>query len=255
MKKLFASILSLTLIFSLAACGNTAGTSSEAPVSDTTQSSTSEVGPEPEPVTSSTPNTDSSSSSSEAETASSSTVETESSTTSETETESSSNTEAETVSSLVVYFSWSGNTKSVATEIQNQTGADLFELVPAEPYTDDYNALLDIAQDELANSARPGLSGNIGNLDNYDVVYIGYPCWWGDMPMLLYTFFDSYDLSGKTIVPFVTSGGSGFSGTISSIQTLEPDATMLEGLSLSSSAAASPAHAVSEWLGKIGLAA
>lgn len=156
---------------------------------------------------------------------------------------------------LVVYFSWSGNTESVANEIQAQTGADIFEIVPAEPYTDDYDALLDIAQEEQASEARPEIAQTVENFDQYDVIYFGFPNWWGDMPMILYTFLDEYDFSGKTIAPFVTSGGSGFSGTIGTIESMEPDATVVNGLSLGSSAAADPGNAVAEWLSDIGLAA
>ncbi|MCC8023798.1 MAG: flavodoxin [Clostridium sp.] len=156
--------------------------------------------------------------------------------------------------SLIVYFSWSGNTESVAKEIQGQTGADVFKLVPEEPYTDDYNELLEIAQDEQRNDARPAFSGEIETMDDYEVVYVGFPNWWGDMPMILYSFFDAYDLSGKTIVPFVTSGGSGFSGTISTMQSLEPEAQVVDGLSLGSQTAGNPGSQVSEWLGGLGLA-
>ena len=131
--------------------------------------------------------------------------------TSEEATESETELEDMAVTGVVVYFSWSGNTEAVAAEIQNQTGADTFRLVPAEPYTDDYDALLDIAQEEQRNGARPAIFGSIENFDSYEVVYLGFPNWWGDMPMILYSFLDDYDLSGKTIVPFVTSGGSGFS--------------------------------------------
>lgn len=155
---------------------------------------------------------------------------------------------------LVVYFSWSGNTESVAVEIQNQTGADVFRLVPAEPYTDDYDELLDIAQEEQKNGARPAISGSIENFDSYETVYLGFPNWWGDMPMILYSFLDDYDLSGKTVVPFVTSGGSGFSNTLSTIQSMEPDADVLEGLSLGSSQASNPEDAVKDWLSGLGLA-
>ena len=165
-----------------------------------------------------------------------------------------SETENTAATGLVVYFSWSGNTESVALEIQNQTGADAFRLVPAEPYTDDYDALLDIAQEEQRNGARPAISGSIENFDSYEVVYLGFPIWWGDMPMILYSFLDDYDLSGKTIVPFVTSGGSGFSNTISTIESMETDAEVLEGLSLGSSQAANPGDAVADWLSGLGLA-
>lgn len=160
---------------------------------------------------------------------------------------------ADGANALIVYFSWSGNTESVAKEIQAQTGADLFEIVPTEPYTEDYNALLEIAQEEQASDARPAISGEVENFEKYDVVYFGYPNWWSDMPMILYTFLDEYDFSGKTIAPFVTSGGSGFSGTISAIESMEPEAEVTEGLSLGSSAAADPENAVAGWLEEIGL--
>lgn len=154
----------------------------------------------------------------------------------------------------VISESETENTEAVAAEIQNQTGADSFRIVPVEPYTDDYDSLLDIAQEEQRNDARPEISGSIENFDSYEVIYLGYPNWWGDMPMILYSFLDDYDLSGKTIVPFVTSGGSGFSNTISTIETMEPDANVLEGLSVGSSQAANPGSAVTDWLNKIGLA-
>lgn len=166
-------------------------------------------------------------------------------------------TEAATASggkALVVYFSWSGNTENVANAIADQTGADVFEIVPEEAYIDDYDALLDIATEEKESGARPAIAGSIEDIAQYDVIYVGYPNWWSDMPMILYTFFDSYDLSGKTIAPFCTSGGSGLSGTVSSIKELEPDANVLEGLHIGSSSASNLDSAVSDWLGSLGLA-
>lgn len=148
---------------------------------------------------------------------------------------------------LIVYFSWSGNTEALANEIQLQTEADIFEIVPEKPYTDDYDALLDIAQEEQRNEDRPAIAATIENFDDYDTVFVGYPNWWGDMPMILYSFFDDYDLSGKTIIPFVTSGGSGFSDTIETIESLEPDATVLEGLSIQDDAK-NATEAVQDWL-------
>ena len=153
---------------------------------------------------------------------------------------------------LIVYFSHSGNTESVAKEIQNQTGADIFEIVPETPYTDDYNTLLDVAQDEKSRDARPSISGTIENLENYNVIYLGYPNWWADMPMIVYTFLDTYDLSGKTIAPFVTSGGSGFSNTIDTIKSMEPDAIVTDGLSVRDSDAGNSADAVTDWLSELG---
>lgn len=156
-------------------------------------------------------------------------------------------------SALVVYFSWSGNTENVANAIADQTGADVFEIVPEETYIDDYNALLDIATEEKENGARPAIAGSIDDISQYDVIYVGYPNWWSDMPMILYTFFDSYDLSGKTIAPFCTSGGSGLSGTVGSIREMEPEADVLDGLHIGSSAASDPDQAVSDWLESLGL--
>lgn len=131
---------------------------------------------------------------------------------------------------LVVYFSRTGNTAAVAEEIREQIGADDFEIVPVEAYSDDYDAVTEAAQEEQNNNARPEIRDRIDNLDQYDTVYVGYPIWWGDMPMILYTFFDTYDFSGKTIRPFCTSGGSGLSQTVEAIRDLEPDATVTEGL-------------------------
>ena len=161
---------------------------------------------------------------------------------------------AEGGSALVVYFSWSGNTENVANAIVDQTGADVFEIVPEEAYVDDYNALLDIAGEEKENGTHPAIAGSIDDIAQYDIIYVGYPNWWSDMPMILYTFFDSYDISGKTIAPFCTSGGSGLSDTVNSIKELEPDADVLEGLHIGSSSASDPENAVSDWLNRLGLA-
>ena len=155
---------------------------------------------------------------------------------------------ADGTNALVVYFSWSGNTENVANAIAEQTGADIFEIIPEEAYIDDYDALLDIASQEKQSGARPAIAGSIEDIARYEVIYVGYPNWWSDMPMILYTFFDSYDLSGKTIAPFCTSGGSGLSGTVDSIKELEPDADVLEGLHIGSSSASDPEVAVSAWL-------
>ena len=153
---------------------------------------------------------------------------------------------------LIAYFSWSGNTEAVAREIQAQTGADLFEIVPAEPYTDDYDELLDIAQEEQSSDARPAIAETV-DLSSYDTVYLGFPNWWGDMPMILYTFLDEYDLSGKTIAPFNTSGGSGFSGSLDTIAQMEPEAEITEGIFLGSEEAEDCVDEVAEWLANMGM--
>ena len=156
--------------------------------------------------------------------------------------------------SLVVYFSWSGNTENVAKSIQSQTDADIFEIVPATPYSDDYDTVVDLAQEEQRSNTRPAISGSIENIEQYDVVYVGFPNWWGDMPMILYTFFDTYDLSSKTVALFCTSGGSGLSGTVNEVRSLEPNATVTEGLHIGSGSSSNPDNAVSDWLNEIGLA-
>ena len=161
------------------------------------------------------------------------------------------NTEGTEANALIVYFSHSGNTKSVAMEIRKQTGADIFEIVPETPYTTDYDELLDVAQDEKRDNARPAISGTVENLEKYDMIYLGFPNWWADMPMVLYTFLDTYDLSGKTIAPFVTSGGSGFSNTISTIKSMEPDADIEDGLAIRDSASDDSEDAVADWLEKL----
>ena len=156
--------------------------------------------------------------------------------------------------SLVIYFSWSGNTENVAKSIQSQTDSDIFEIVPATPYSDDYDTVVDLAQEEQRSKARPAISGTIKNIADYDVIYVGFPNWWGDMPKILYTFFDTYDLSSKTIALFCTSGGSGLSGTVNEVKSLEPNATVTEGLHIGSGSSSNPDKAVSEWLNDIGLA-
>ena len=158
---------------------------------------------------------------------------------------------------LVVYFSATGNTKAAAETLAGMQGADLVEIVPEEPYTDedlDYNnsSSRSTVEQNDAN-ARPAISGTIDNIENYDVVYVGYPIWWYDMPRIMYTFFDTYDFSGKTIVPFCTSGGSGLSGTPDTIAEFEPEATVLDGIQLGSSAAHDAEEELSAWLTEIGL--
>ncbi len=165
------------------------------------------------------------------------------------DTQNDSSSSAETGSkSLVVYFSWSGNTENVARSIQSQTDADIFEIVPAVPYSGDYDTVVDLAQEEQRTGARPVISGSIENIEQYDIIYVGFPIWWGDMPMILYTFFDTYDLSGKTVALFCTSGGSGLSETVNEVKSLEPNAAVTEGLHISSDSSSNPDNAVSEWL-------
>lgn len=135
---------------------------------------------------------------------------------------------------LVAYFSCTGNTKAVAEKIAELTGGELYEIVPSEPYTSsdlNYNNNSSRANREMNDpAARPGIAESDLDISEYDTVIIGYPIWWGTMPRIINTFLDTYDLSGKTVLPFCTSGGSGISSSVSDIKSAEPDATVTEGL-------------------------
>ena len=147
-----------------------------------------------------------------------------------------------------------GNTGVVADMIAQATGADLFSIRTVEQYPDTYDATIDQGQQEQSDGARPELATHLENLDSYDTIFLGFPNWRGDMPMAVYTFLDEVDLSGKTVIPFVTSGGSGFSNTISTIQQMEPQATVQEGLSIGASSATGAQQQVESWLSELGLA-
>ena len=145
---------------------------------------------------------------------------------------------------LVVYFSRTGeqygvgviekgNTAIVAEMIAEQTGADSFEILPKEDnYPMTYDALTEVAKEEQNNNARPAIKDTVENFDSYDVIYLGYPIWWGDLPMICYTFLESYDFTGKTVVPFCTHAGSGNAGTQSKIQSAIPSAEVKEVLAI-----------------------
>ena len=149
---------------------------------------------------------------------------------------------------LEVYFSHSGNTRKIAEKIQSKTDAKLFEIKTVNAYSDDYNTVLDEAKAELNDRARPELSEKVTDMSQYQTVIIGYPIWWGDMPMAVYSFLDDYDLSGKTVLPFCTHGGSGLSGTDQSIQSEEKDAKVTDGLAISDSALDDADGDIDQWL-------
>ncbi len=147
-----------------------------------------------------------------------------------------------------------GNTQYMAYVIAENTGADLFRIEPETPYTTEHEALIAFAKEEQNTNARPALKANVENLDEYGTVFIGYPNWWGDMPMILYTFFDENDFSGKTIIPFNTHGGSGFSGTVGAIAELEPNADVSQnGLSVSRGRIQDAEREIIDWLDGLGL--
>lgn len=147
-----------------------------------------------------------------------------------------------------------GNTQYIAQLIRQETGGDLFQIETVREYPGSHDALLEAAYEELADDARPELASQIENLDSYDVIFMGYPNWNSDLPMPLYTFLEEYDFSGKTIIPFTTHGGSGFSGTIRTIQELQPDATVSEdGLSISRNSVPDAQGNVADWIAGLNL--
>lgn len=182
-------------------------------------------------------------------------------TTSGTETESSSDT-------LVLYFSRTGeqyvvgvidkgNTAIVAEMIAEQTGADLFEVLPAEDhYPMTYDELTEVAKQEQNENARPAYSGELPDLSGYSTIFIGAPVWWGDWPMIMYTVFENNDFSGKTLIPFSTHEGSGLSGFDKKLQDACPDATVGKGLAVQGNDAQNNQESVKEtvgsWLAEIG---
>lgn len=152
---------------------------------------------------------------------------------------------------LIVYFSQTGNTETVANIIHDNVGGDIVKLETTEAYPSDYDELVDYAQQEQQEDARPELSTVIENIEQYDTIFLGYPNWWGDMPMAIYTFLDTYDLSGKTIAPFITHGGSGLSGTPENIQEEELNASVTEGLAIDGDEASDSSEDVVEWLNSL----
>lgn len=233
MKKWTSLLLTLTTVLFLAACGNSGtqentseppasvsgSTTEETPAPTDTEAPAEEPAEEPseEPAESETPTAEDSS------------------------------------SALIAYFSWSGNTEQVAQIIQQETGGDLFEIAPATPYTDDYNELLDIAQQEQSDKARPELAGQVENWEQYDTIFVGYPNWWSDAPMAVYTFVESYDWSVKTLVPFNTSASGGFGRSLSGLEESASGATILDGLSFTERTLGDAQSEVTTWLDKLGL--
>ena len=146
-----------------------------------------------------------------------------------------------------------GNTQYVASIISEATGSDLFEIKTERTYPGTHKALIDAAKEEHDSNARPKLATHIRNLKDYDIVFVGFPNWWYDMPMPLYSFFDEYDFGGKTVIPFCTHGGSRFSGAIETIRTLEPKATVLDGHAISRDRVPESKEDILKWLDKLGL--
>lgn len=125
-----------------------------------------------------------------------------------------------------------GNTHIIADMIAKEMNADSFEIVRVTPYPEAYHDCTDEAQEEKTANARPELTDAVKNFDDYDIIFLGYPNWWGDMPMPVYTFIESYDFSGKTVIPFCTHAGSGLSGTVRTLQNKLENTEVLDGFEI-----------------------
>lgn len=202
MKKLTALLLAFLLTLTLAACAGENVSSSEI---SSEPAATSEPTPTPEPAPTAAP-------------------------TEEPVSEAEPNTGTKV---LVAYFSATGNTRPLAEYIADGLGADLYEITPEEPYTDadldygDSNSRTSIEMNDP--SARPAISGSVENMEQYDVVFIGYPIWWGQAPKIISTFLESYEWGGKTIVPFCTSGSSSIGSSATNLESLTSGADWLPG--------------------------
>jgi len=152
---------------------------------------------------------------------------------------------------LIAYFSYSGNTKAVAEEIHKQIGGDLIEIVPATPYSETYNVCVAKAKAEQVANARPAISTQIADFDQYDTVYLGYPNWWGSMPMPVATFIETYKLDGKKVAPFFTHGGGGVQRCMSDLQKLAPNAKFTQYLCLSGSSAKTAQGEIKNWISSL----
>ncbi len=145
-----------------------------------------------------------------------------------------------------------GNTHIIADMIAEDVGADSFEIVRVTPYPEEYRACTNEAQNEKSANARPDLTATVDNFGDYDTIFLGYPNWWGDMPMPVYTFLESYDFSGKTVIPFCTHAGSGLSGTVQTLRNKLSEATVLDGLAIPGTTAQNDQitakQAVLDWL-------
>ena len=228
MKTLFSLLLALTMAVSLAACGaGTASDPQEGQPGSVPSVSEPPASAEPEPTPA--PSEETPDSAQEPG-------------------------EEDAPSTLVAYFSATGNTEGVAQHLQAILDADLYEIVPAEPYSDDdlnYN-VSDCRANQEQNDpdARPAIDGSVENMDGYDVIFLGYPIWWGEAPRIISTFLESYDFTGKTIVPFCTSASSGMGGSAENLAALAADATWLEGARFNPG---SSQEEVAAWVDGLGL--
>lgn len=151
---------------------------------------------------------------------------------------------------LVTYFSHTGNTREIAGQIHQIAGGDIFEIKAVKLYPDDYEAVKKVAKSELNSGEKPILKTKI-NISSYDVIFIGYPIWWGTYPAPVKTFLSENNFSGKTIIPFSTHLGSGLGSSVRDIKKICPDSTLLEGVSIWGNDTKNAQGKISQWLRKI----
>ena len=156
--------------------------------------------------------------------------------------------------SLVAVFSWSGHTLEVAQHIHSLVESDLFRIEPVQPYTTDYNEVLDVAKAEQAAGTLPDIAATVANWDDYSTIYLGWPVWWYEAPQIVKAFVSQYNFADKTVVPFATSGGSSIESTLDQVQQLAAGATFAKGITLDGDSVASQLGQVNTWLSGLGLA-
>lgn len=238
MKKITAILLSLLMVIGFAACSPNTAKTGQSSTQPSTENS-SGVGA-----------TDNEA----AAWADSSSTDNDASSTSDTDSGSTLDNEEESLKVLVAYFSATGTTEGVAEHIANGLNGDIYEIVPETPYTDadlnysDNNSRSTIEMNDP--NVRPAISGSVEDMEQYDVVFIGYPIWWGEAPRIVSTFMESYDFAGKTIVPFCTSGGSGMGSSATNLEQLTSGAEWLEGQRLNGS---DSQDEVMEWVNSLEL--
>ena len=229
MKRTLSLFLTVALMLTLAACGSKSGqdstSSSPAPEGNTPTSTAPEIPPANQPED-----------------------------TTPTEEQTPEGTDDSEKKVLIAYFSATNNTENIANHLNEILDADLYEIVPETPYTADdlnYNDSSSRSSQEMNDpDSRPVISGSVENMEQYDVIFLGYPIWWGEAPRIINTFLESYDLSGKTIAPFCTSASSPLGSSATKLQDLTGSATWLEGQRFSGGASVSD---VQSWVDSLNL--
>ncbi len=148
---------------------------------------------------------------------------------------------------LIAYYSRTGNTEEMAKYIQEKVGGDLFKIETVKEYPSEYTQTTEVAQQEKSENARPELK-QIVNVDDYDIVFIGSPIWWGTCPMAVFTYAESQNFEGKTVIQFVTHGGSGMSSAQTDFRKVSNASKYLDGLAISGSSVSSSKDTIDEWI-------